>query len=370
MIFATHKESFLRALDRVSPVVKSNPRSIDVLQGVKLETIGTDVFVTASSPMANTRVLVEGAVVAGSGEVAVNFDKLRDRVSKSGESMRLEVKEKFLRITSSDDQRLGIPINDLREFPAVEWAQPEESYGLETPHFVGLLKTASSVTSEVTSLNPAFLQIQIRDQFLWGANSVSYQRIPINCNPSLNSSIPTATIHAMTKFIQDSGGDKVWLSQVGKEHVVVSVGKDQFQAVPLALDFPNLSQAFDHTKVRVSESLKIDRKKLVTALAKAKTSADSYGRVTLVLQGTALTTLLIKTRSDHGDWYEEEIAPVIWEGKEGRTLTFNIDTLLSFLRSFKEEDVILELGDDFKGDLTPVLCVEGDHVAILNQFRV
>ena len=370
MIFVTHKESLLKSLDRVSPVVKSNPRSVDILQGVKLETINGEVYITASSPMANVRVLVKGAVVGTDGSVAVNFDKFRDRVSKSGDALRIEVDVNTLRITSSDDQRLGITTNDLREFAEVNWVQPEESYGLDSEHLVGLLRVAASVTEEVTSLNPSFLQVKIKDQFLWGANSVSYQKIPISCNPALECSIPTITLNSLIKFIQESGGDKVWLSQEGKDHVVVSVSKDQFQAVPLSATFPDLAPAFNHTKVRVSDTLKLDRKRVIAALTRAKTSADSYGRVILTMQDTALTSLLIQTRSDQGDWYEEEVPSVIWEGSSGRTLTFNIDTLLKFLKSYREEDVIFEVGDDFKGDLTPVLCREGDHYGILNQFRV
>lgn len=370
MIFATHKDPLLKALDRISSIVKANPRTVDILQTVLVDSYGGDVYLTATSPMANAKVEVKGAKVGASGAFVVNYDKFRDRVSKSGDTMRLEADETTLKIISSDDQRLGIPLNDIREFPEITWEFPEESYGMQSEDLIALLRTANSLTSSVTSLTPAFLQVMIKDRQLWAANNVSYHKIPISCNPSLESRIPTATLTSIVKFIQDSGGDQVWLSHINESHVVITSGADQFQATPISAPFPDLTELFKQTAVRATSDLKVDRKRLISELTKAKTSADTYGRVTITIPDTALTSMVVETQSEGGDWYEGTVPGCLWTGSAGRNLVFNIDTLLSYLRSFSGEELVLQVGDDFKGDLTPLMCKEGEHVGIINQFRI
>lgn len=369
MKFAASKVPIITSLDRLSRIVKSNPRSVEILQCVLVEAIGQEVYITATSSMASARVQVTGAKVAESGKFVVGLDRLKDRVSKAAEALVLETSANSLRILSSDDQKLGLSLNDTREFPEIDWTDPEESYGLKKKEVVELFKVANSLTSTTSSLTPAFLQVHIKEQNLWVASGVSYQVFPMECNPSLNSSIPTQTLSALTAFIQEAEGDTVWLSQLNEDDVVVSVGQDQFQTTPLAVDFPDLTPLFDKVRVASVSECIVKRRRLVEELSKAKTSVDNYGRISIKIEGVAAAMMVLQASSHAGDWYESKI-PVIWTGTPDRTFTFNLEALLKFLRTFSGDDITLFIGDDFKGDLAPIYAEEEGHEGIINQFRI
>ena len=369
MQFATYKDSFLSALNRVSKIVKSNPRSVESLQCVKITSYAGQVYVSAVSNMGSAKVLIQGAKSSGSEDVLVDLDRLKDRVSKTSNMLKVEVDSHTLKITSTDDQRLGLAINDPREYPDVVWAVPEESYGLDKEELLNLFEIANRITNTTTALTPPFLQVLIRDNILWVANEASYQKFPIECNPSLEASVPTQTLAALSRFIQESEGDRVWLSQVGEDDIVVTVGNDQFQTAPLAVAFPELSPMFDRVKVMTTYQLTLDRAKLLSSLTKAKTSSDNYGRVTIDILGTGLTNITIQSQSPSGDWYEATQSAV-WDGEGERSLTFNIETLTKFLSSYVEDKIILRIGDDYRGDLSPVYVEEGERSGIITQFRI
>ena len=138
MQFATYKDSFLSALNRVSKIVKSNPRSVESLQCVKITSYAGQVYVSAVSSMGSAKVMIQGAKSSGSEDVLVDLDRLKDRVSKTSNMLKVEVDSHTLKITSTDDQRLGLAINDPREYPDVAWAVPEESYGLDKEELLNL----------------------------------------------------------------------------------------------------------------------------------------------------------------------------------------------------------------------------------------
>ena len=361
MIFATHKESFLVALDRLSRIVKSSPKSIDVLQCVKIESYGTEVFAVATSSMASARVLIKDAVVGEPGSFLVNLDRLKDRVSKAAPQIKLQADSGTLKIISSDDQKLGLALNDEREFPEVKWVMAEESYGLDKQEVITLFKKAHALTNNANVLTPSFLQVRIVDQTLWVANGVSYQQFPIQCNPALESSIPTQTLFAITGFAQESEGDTVWLSQAGEDEVVVTVGK--------AVEFPNLAPVFDKVRISTANSLRVSRRKLVDELSKAKSSTDEYGRVTIDIQRSAMTSITVQAQASNGDWYESRLTGA-WDGESERSLTFNLDSLHKFLQTFSDDEVTINIGDDFKGELSPAYIEEEGHIGIINQFRI
>lgn len=369
MLLVVYKEDLISSLNRVAKIVKTNPRNVDILQCVKIETMGEEVFITATSPMASARVLVPNAIAGEPGAAVVNLDRFKDRISKAAGAMRIESDAHSMKIVSSEDQKLGLALNILEEFPTIEWAISEESYGLDRDEWVELLLSAASQTANTTALTPAFLQVKLENQFLWVSSGVSYQKLPVNCNPELVSAIPTATLGSLVGFIKESEGDTVWLSQMNEDDVVVTVGKDQFQAVPLALKFPDVNHVFDQVRVTAVDVLEVDRKRLITELTRASTSTDEYGRVTLTLSKGAFTLITIKASSPTGDWFESEVQAV-WGGGGDRVLTFNLDSLLRFLKSFSEDAMELKVGDDTKGELSPIYCTEGDQIGILNQFRI
>ena len=369
MLFAGTKVGLLNAIDRVSRIVKSNPKSVDILQCIKVDSYAGKVYLIAISSMASARVQVAEAVLKSPGSFVVNLDRFKDRVSKAGDQLVLESDDSSLKIVSSSDQRLGLRLNDPREFPDVEWELSDESYGLDQKDLVTLLKKAHSLASSATSLTPAFMQAHLEDRKLWVANGVSYQVFDVECNPALKSSIPTQTLSALSAFIQESGGDTVWLAQMGDENVVVSVGDDQFQTTPLVVTFPNLEPLFSKVKIATSHQLTFQRTALINELSKGKTSADAYGRVTLFMKGVGGTTITVDVKSEAGDWYQGKV-PCTWMGTADRTLVFNLEALSKFLQSFSAENITLFVGEDFKGDLSAIYCEEEGHNGIVNQFRI
>lgn len=369
MRWAVEKDSLLSTLNRVSRIIKSNPRSVDILQCIKVSTYSNEVYLTAVSSMANVKVQVPGAVVGESGEFVINLDRFRDRVSKAGSRMRLDSDGMTLKIFSSDDQRLGLKLADPREYPSVEWVVVDESYGLKSADFLSLIRTANSLTSSVTSLTPAFLQVKLKNKELWVSSGVTYHRFDVECNPELDSTIPVQTLSALAAFIQESGGDTIWLSQGDQTEVVVSVGNDQFQTSALAVQFPDLEPLFERVRISSDLELKVNRRALIEELNKAKTSVDEYGRVRLTFDGKVVAQMNIHTESASGDWYESKI-PCVWTGSEDRELVFNIDTLTRFLQSFNHDEIELGIGEDFKKDLSALYCSEEEHSGIINQFRI
>lgn len=372
MLFAAYKDSFASALDRVSRVVKSNPRSVEILQCIRIDSGSAGVFLTANSPMAKVKVKVDGAKAQGEDSVIVNFDKIKDRVSKTSDTIRVEATNGKMSIVSNKDQKLGLTLGDLAEFPVLSWSVPEESYGIDKEEFLSTLALAGSLTSAVSALTPAFLQVKISKQTMTVASGVTFQKIPLECNPELESTIPTQTLSALQGFVKSSEGDVVWMSQLAEDSdIVITVGDDQFQTVPLALDFPDLEPVFNKIKIMATDELHFsETKRLLAALSKAKTSVDSYGTVNLDVQGTAMTTVVISASNEHGDWFEDKL-PVLWSGSaSGRKLRFNIDSLISYVKSVPSDSITLRFGEDFRGDLSPAYYEEGSRVGILNQFRI
>lgn len=363
------KKSILTALDRVSRIVKSNPRAVEILQCIKVSTYSDTLYFTASSSMASARVAVTEAKIARGGSFVVNFDRFKDRVSKASSGMAMEVEGDFLKITSSDDQRLGLRLNNLNEFPNIEWSLSEESYGLDKNDTVSLFNKAVQITSTSSPLTPSFMQVHIEDQQLWAANGMSYNVFPMTCNPSLKTSIPVTTLAALSSFILESGGDKIWLSQGDGDRVVASVGMDQFQTTPLAISFPDLDPMFDRVKVASIHELSFNRKAMLGELSKAKSSVDEFGRVTWNVPSQATTLIEVSTNSEVGDWYESKVS-ALWTGPPERKLVFNLESLTHFMKTFDEEEITFNIGDDFRGELSAVYCKEGKHVGIINQFRV
>lgn len=369
MLFAAPKDDLSAALSRVSRVVKSNPKSVEILQCVKVESYGSNVYVVATSSMASSRVQVDSAVLKEPGSFVVSLDRLSDRVAKAGDSMALESDDTSLKIVSSDDQRLGLKTNDPREFTEIEWSLSEESYGIDKAELVGLFKLANSLAASSSSLTPAFLQAHLKEQKLWVANGISYHVFDVLCNPALESSIPTQTLSALIGFVQESAGDTVWLSQLSGDEVVVSVGDDQFQTTPLSVKFPDLEPQFTRAEVAAIHTISVNRTRLITELNKAKTSMDKHGRVTLTIEGQGTAMIKVETASELGDWYESKV-PTIWSGPPNRALVFNLESLVKFLQSFKVEEIDLMIGDDFKSNLSAIYCSEGGHSGIINQFRI
>ena len=366
MQFGASKDNLLAALSRVGKIIKWNPRSVPIRQCVKIESYGNNLFVVATSTMANARVQVEGAVISDPGEpFVVNYDKFKDRVSKAGDVLAIVTDGGSMQILSSSDQKLGLALSDIREFPETQWEEPEESYGLDKNKFATALTTSGSMSSS-SSLTPALLQVSIKDQTVTSGNRVAYQILPMQCNPELRSTIPTSTIPALVTFISESAGDQVWLSQAGGENVVVSVGLDQFQTQPLAIEFPDVQSVFGSARVVTQYECTVDRKTLVKELAKAQTSTDSKGTLNLKISGKVAAKIEVSAASA-GDWYEG-VVPCIWTGPE-KSMTFAVEDLIKFLRAFDEDEIVLRMGDDFKGNPSPVYCKEGEHEAILNQLR-
>lgn len=370
MIFAAVKENLLTAIDRVARVVRANPKSVDILQCVLVESHAGDIYISAYSPMASARVKVCDTALGEPGSFLVNLDKFKDRVSKAGSRIKLQADVTGLKLISSDDQRLGLALNNINEYPTLEWEYPDETYGLHRDEVLELFKSAHSLSGNNTSLIPAFLQVVIRDQTMWAANGVAYFKFPIRCNPELVASIPTQTLLAISGFIQETDADTVWISQDSYKDLVVSVGVDQFQASPLAVSFPDLSDIFNQVRISSIQKLTVSRAKLADELMKAKTSTNSHGCVTLTVGGLALSKIDIRAESDSGDWYESTVA-ASWDGSvESRTLVFNADSLRKFLNQFDHDMIDIMVGDDFKGDLSPIYVEEGEKVGILNQFRI
>lgn len=372
MLFVTYKESISSALDRVSKVVKFNPRSAEILQCIRLDTNSGGVYITASSPMANVRVKVEGAKSDSNDSVVVNFDKFKDRISKTDSVVKVEASNGKMSIVSNENQMLGLALNDIREFPKISWDFPEESYGVELDEFLDIIGYAANITSDVTALTPAFLQVKIKDQTVYSASGVMYHKFPLECNPELSTTIPTQTLKALHGFIKSSAGSVVWMSQqVNDSDIVVSVGDDQFQTVPLALPFPNIDSMFDKIKIMATEELSFSSsKELIGVLNKARTSVDKFGTVNLKINGSAMTSVTVSASNESGDWFEHSIN-VLWTGKaDGRSLRFNLDSLINFVKAINSEELTLRFGEDFRGDLSPAYCEIGEQVGILNQFRV
>lgn len=369
MRWAVEKESLLSAIDRVSRIVKSNPRSVDILQCVKVSTYAQQVYLTATSSMASVKVQVRGAVLSDGGEFVINLDKLRDRVSKAGSKIVLQSDDSTLKIMSSNDQKLGLRLADPREFPEVKWVLVDESYGLPTNEVVNLLKHAHSITSSTSGLTPAFLQAKFVDRKMLVSSGVSFHKFDVECNPALNSSIPTQTLSPLTAFIQESEGDTIWLSQDDSDEVVISVGNDQFQTSSLAIAFPDLEPLFEKVRIASDADVRVNRKDLIRELNNAKNSADDYGRVSLTMEGTLSTFMVVRCESASGEWFEAKL-PCLWAGTEGRTLVFNVESLVKFLQSFTTDDSVLYVGDDSKKDLAAVYCSEEGHSGIINQFRI
>jgi DNA polymerase III sliding clamp (beta) subunit (PCNA family) len=314
-------------------------------------------------------VKVQSALVKESGEFVIDFNRFRDRVSKAGPQIVLDSDDQSLKIISSEDQRLGLKLNDPREFPTVAWNVTDESYGLKTEEFIGLLSTANTLASGVSSLTPAFLQLKIRDQELWAASGSTYHRFKLHCNPTLNTSIPLNTVPALISFIKESEGGTIWMSQDEGDEVVISVGHDQLQTSPLAVQFPDLNGLFDRVQVTSTHELHLQRREIINALSKAASSADAYNRVSLSFEGEVATSMLVRTESEVGDWFEIKI-PCLWSGKKDRTMVFNSEDLIRFIRSFESEEIKLLVGDDYKREVAAIYCEERDHSGILNQFRI
>lgn len=367
--FAVSSKEFITTLDRVARVVKSNPRGVPSLLCVKLDVHAGEVYVSAVSTMASVRVQVQGAKVGSYSEpVVVDFEKLRDRISRSGSKLGVEAKGNTLTIISDTSQKIGLVLGDIREFPTVEWEIVEESYGLEKSKFSSILKSASSIAG-TSALTPAFLQVYIKEGKIYSASGSSYQISPIGCNPSLVSTIPTQTIPSILSFLKDAPHDEVWLSQHNSDFVVVSVGNDHFQTTPLSVDFPDLEQLFYTVRVAAQNECTLDRGLLINAINSALSSTDEYGTVYLTTPSKVAGSLKIEANSEVGDYFTTSLT-CYWTGPGEQKVRFVANDLLRHLKTLTEERVTLKFTDDFRGTSAPLYLEEGEQSAIINQFRI
>ena len=370
MLLTADRDSLLKSLDRVSKIVKSNPRAIELLQCVLLETYGDDLYIIAKSHNVAARVCVPNTIVKSAGSSIVAFDRLREAVKNSSANIVMDTSsDTSMKIYSSDDQRIGIPTKDVREFPSTIWLDLDESYAVDTTDFIVALQESVSLSNSNSSLSPMFMQVLIKDNCITSANGVSYQRIPIKCHKSLEVSIPINSVPLIVGFIKESGIDKAWVSTDTGKQIVLSTGKDQFQVSALAVTFPDLDSVFSSAAVRTAESLEVDRKKFIAELTKARLYSDEYGRVSLRIIGPAITSVSISSKDNNGGWFESAVNAV-WSNKNPVDLIFSVDSLLNFLKLFQKDTVTLKLGDDFRGDKTPMYCIEGGTIGVLNQFNI
>lgn len=368
MRFAATKNSIRSALDRVSRIVKSNPKSLEILQCVKIYTYAGRVYVEASSPRASTRVVVDGAKVVDSGSFLVDFDKFKDRISKTTGAAVLDATSgTSLVITSTEDQRLSIRLRPVEEFPVVDWDIPDESYAVEVDALVSMIKDASRTLRGVTALTPAFLQVKVSNKEAQYASGMSYYKLPLDCHESLDVSIPSDMLSAIDAFVSHSKEDRVWVSQSGS-NMVVTVNDDQIQASSLNIAFPDMASAIEKIRVSSVQDLEVDRKRLISEISDSRSSSDEHGAVTMTINGTLITTLTIRTESELGDTFESTM-PCQWSGEAGREMTFTCSSLLNFLNTFSKDTITLNTGDPARGTFPPLYYEEGDRVGVLNQFH-
>lgn len=368
MLWAASRDSILHSLSRVSRVVKANPRSIDILQCIRVYSSGTDVYISASSAMASARVQVHGAKVSRQGYFVVDFDRFKDRVSKTSGSIVMDVDTSSLQIISSADQKMFLRLNDEREYPLIDWKDPDESYGIQRDELVKTFVQAASVTTQTSSLTPAFLQVKIKNQKIYAASGSTYHILPFKCNPQLEATIPVRSLALIVGFINATeDNDMVWVSQNNTESVVVSVGTDQFQTEPLALEFPDLSPLFEKVRIASINEIEVPRKPLIEEITRSRTSADEFDRVTLSVESGNNPVVRVCTSNRNGDSYEASV-PCAWSGPD-RTLVFPVDTLLGFLKVFNSDKLTFMVGDEYRGDLPPLYVKEGEQEGVCNQFR-
>ena len=370
MLFAVRKEDIQSALSRVGRVVKSNSKSAAILQCVLFSSYAGKVYITATSHISSVKVVLPTLKnINIEGSFAVNFDKLKDRISKSSSEILLETDLKVLKVQSSNDQKLGIALNNATAFPEVKWVDPDESYGVPKDSFLDTLTEFNRFTANVSSLTPAFLQVLIRDQLIFSSSGSSYIRKPLEVNPNLDVRIPTNSLSHLASFIQETEEDTVWISQDPSNAVVVTVGTEQIQASSSTVPFPNLAPLFDNAEVACVEGIQINRTDLLKELIRAKTSLDRWQQIKLNVSGVGYTSMKVSTVSDVGDWFESSI-PCTWVGGKDIEMIFSFDTLSRFLTMFKEEKVNLMIGPDIKGDPTQVLVEEGESSGVITQFRI
>lgn len=370
MRWKVDKDILSSALQRVEKVVKSNPRSVEILHNILLDSLGEDLYVTAKSNMASVRIKLDGAIVHDQGSIVVNFDKFRDRISKTEGEVVLDYNRSSLSISSSSDQRLGISLGDSRLFPTTKWNEEEESYSIKVEDFIELLRNAAKITSSATALTPSFMQIKIKDQLMYCSSGIVFLSTPINVNPSLVVRIPNATLTPLAAFLKADGVDRVWVSQGGKDSMSVSVGCDQFQATPLALDFPDITELLERVRIASSVEISFDKSLLTSALRNARSTAGDGGLVTLSFSGLGSSTMHIETQSSTGDWFESSI-PCNWYGSEDFVLEFQIDSLIGFLSCIPASVTkVAAFTSPSLKDKAPLYVKEGEFVAALNQYQV
>lgn len=369
LTFAASSSDLLTALDRVSRVVRSNPRSVPTLLCVKFDVENDRLYMSATSSMASVRVQVRDAVIGShKGTVVVNWEKFKDRVSKSGKKVAVSANGKGMSLQSSDNQRIGIVLEDMREFPDITWDTVEESYGVPKDMFREALESSYSVASS-TSLAPSFLQVYIKDQKVYSGSGTSYQILPMKCNPEFESTIPASSIPPIVSFLKSSDEDTVWISQQNTDFVSIICGPDQFQATPLTIPFPDLEQTFYSVRIASKSECTVDRRELIKTISAAQTSADEYGSVLLTTPSNAAGPLKVEASGGHGDWFSSSVE-CIWTGAGEREIRVVGAELLKYLRTLSVEKVTLMVADDFKGTAAPIYIESGEYSAIINQFRV
>lgn len=367
MLFETSKADLETALKRIAKIVQANPRSVPILQCVRVLCVSGNLYVGAFSQKVSAQVHVPNAEVKKPGEVVVDYGKFKDRLAKVSPHVEVSTTSTTMRLTSSEDQRLGIPLSDLREYPELEFVDPDESYAVDITDFASVLETALK-SGGTDSLIPSLLQVQIKDKLVQVGNGIMAQLIPFECHENIDVTIPKWTINSILDFLNSSPYEKVWLSQDENNYLSFSVGADSFQAVPLATEFPDMSNIFRTARINNVYEFSTDRKTLMNSVRKAQSSTGSNGVFELDLSGNVVGKLKIHAESEEGDWYDETING-IWTGPD-KKMNFIAADFIRFFSTFEGETLLIKVGDDNMGNLSPIYIEEGEHVGVLNQFRV
>jgi len=335
------KDTFLKALQMVQPVISAHPVK-SIMANVLIRAEGNQVYFTATDDTVTLRYRVEAEVVE-EGASTFAARRLLNVVRELPEStVSFSVDDKdvaSIRCGSSSSKLYGIPSDD---FPVMESMEGMLDFTMDQAALKQMIQnTAYAASGEENRqvLNGVLMSFREQKAVVVATDgrrlALMEQEIEVPAGKGVEMIVPTKTVGEWVRVLQDEGTVKV---QASDRMVGIVLSDLVIVSKLIEGTYPNFRQVIPN---RCEERVSLSREGLLAALRRVSAITDHGVSVKMAFQDNELK--ITSQAPDVGE--AEETLPVKYTGK-GVTIAFNPDFLMDPLRNLVCDEIYFELVDN------------------------
>jgi len=250
---------------------------------------------------------------------------------------------------------------DIENFPSLKDVSKIEGVPVESASFVKSMKKAMKAAL-IDSKQTSAQLIRIGGGLMEATDGVRYQSVDFPFDGEILLTVGEADI--LVEILSQST-DSNFVMAVMDQSIVVKIGGDSFIGQAPVAKFMD-TNPYRKMKEREMTVLSVSKKDLVNGIKKARILADPRTKLLILRLSDDSLSLLCEDRYHN-------LATVglaaSWKGGS-REIGANADYLFDMIDSFESVDIQINLGQDRKGQLAPIIVTEQNHFAILAQALI